>query len=414
MSLALSLYRAVTALAEPLAGGILRGRAGRGKEDAARIGERLGHASAPRPAGPLVWLHAASVGESVSLLPLIERLRAERPEVGVLVTSGTVTSAELLARRLPAGAVHQYAPVDGPGVARRFVDHWRPDLAVFVESELWPNLLAQASARGAKLALLSARITEDSARGWSRAPGAAKALLGRFDLILAQDRASEARLKALGGKTAGVANLKLVGRPLAADPAALAELKRAAGGRRIILAASTHPGEEEMIATVAPADALLVIAPRHPEHGEAVVEALRMMDLTTARRSTGEPLTAATRAYVADTLGEMGLLYALADVAVMGGSFAPGIGGHNPLEPARLGVPVITGPHVFNFAEVYEAMTAAGGAVMVEEPQALYTLLANLTPGSLNAMGETAKAFANAGAAALDETWSRLQPLLPR
>lgn len=414
MSLALSLYRAVTTLGEPLARGILRWRAKRGKEDAARLGERLGHASIARPEGPLVWLHAASVGESVSILPLIARLRAERPEVAVLVTSGTVTSAELMARRLPAGALHQYSPVDGPAVARRFMDHWRPDLAVFIESELWPNLLRQAKAHGAKLALLSARITAESAKGWSRAPGAARALLGRFDLVMAQDRASEARLKALGANTAGIANLKLVGEPLSADPKAVAALKKTAHGRRVILAASTHPGEEEMIAAVVPEGALLVVAPRHPDRGEGVVEALRMMGLSVARRSTGERLTADTRAYVADTLGEMGLLYALADLAVMGGSFPPGIGGHNPLEPARLGAPVITGPNVFNFAEVYEAMVAAGAAAVAHDPQELYDLIATLTPERLDAMGAAAKAFVNVGAAALDETWGRLAPLLPR
>ncbi|HEX6858714.1 MAG TPA: 3-deoxy-D-manno-octulosonic acid transferase [Caulobacteraceae bacterium] len=411
MSLGLGLYRAATALLEPLAGNVLRGRARRGKEDAARLGERLGHASVARPAGRLVWLHAASVGESLSILPLIARLRAERPEVAVLVTSGTVTSAQLLARRLPAGAVHQFAPVDGPRAARRFLDHWRPDLAIFVESELWPNLLRQAKARGCKLALLSARITRESAKGWRRAPGAARALLGAFDLIMAQDSASKARLTALGARTAGVANLKLAGEPLSADAKAVAALKKAIGARRVILAASTHPGEEEMIAACAPQDALLIVAPRHPERGESVVAALQMMNLATARRSTGEPLTADTRAYVADTLGEMGLLYGVADVAVMGGSFAPGIGGHNPLEPARQGVPVVTGPHVFNFAEVYEAMVEAGAAVVADDPQALFDALADLP--RLKAMGETARRFAGGGARALDDTWTALEPLLP-
>src|SRR5690606_33470056 len=158
-----ALYRLGTGLAQPLAPGLLKKRAARGKEDPARIGERLGHAAKPRPPGPLVWLHGASVGESLSVLPLVERLRAERPDIAVLVTSGTVTSAELLERRLPNGAVHQFAPVDAPGAVRRFLDHWRPDLGVFIESELWPNLLLGAERRGMKLALLSARITEGSA-----------------------------------------------------------------------------------------------------------------------------------------------------------------------------------------------------------------------------------------------------------
>jgi len=415
LSAGLALYRLLTTAAEPLAGPVLRGRARRGKEDAARIAERLGHASLPRPAGPLVWLHAASVGESQSILPLIERLRSERPDIAVLVTSGTVTSAALLAQRLPVGVLHQFAPVDGPRVARRFLDHWRPDVAVFVESELWPNLLRGAKARGTKLALLSARITQESARGWMRAPGAAKALLGGFDVVMAQDSASEARLKVLGARTAGLANLKLVGEPLTCDPRQLAALREAAGKRPIVLAASTHPGEEETIASALPWGALLVVAPRHPERGESVTASLQMMNLATARRSTAEPLTADTQAYVADTLGEMGLLFALADVAVMGGSFAPGIGGHNPLEPARLGVPVLTGPHVFNFAEVYDAMIAADAAVMTPGFEELGTELETLVTDDARrgVMSHAAKAFAAQGDVALDATWAKLKPLLP-
>jgi len=415
LSAGLALYRLLTSAAEPLAGPVLRGRAKRGKENAARIAERLGHASLPRPAGPLIWLHAASVGESLSILPLIERLRTERPDIAVLVTSGTVTSAALLAQRLPPGALHQFAPVDGPRAARRFLDHWRPDAAVFVESELWPNLLRGAKARGTKLALLSARITEESARGWKRASGAARALLESFDLVMAQDSASEARLKALGARTAGLANLKLVGEPLTRDPGQLAALKKAAGKRPIVFAASTHPGEEEMIASALPWGALLIVAPRHPERGESVTASLQMMNLATARRSTAEPLTADTQAYVADTLGEMGLLFALADVAVMGGSFAPGIGGHNPLEPARLGVPVVSGPHVFNFAEVYEAMVEADAAIIAPGFEELSAELETLVTDDArrSTMSHAAKAFAAQGEVALDAAWAKLKPLLP-
>ena len=406
MSLGLSLYRAATTLAEPLAAPILRGRAKRGKEDGARLAERLGHAGAPRPNGPLVWLHAASVGESLSILPLVGRLRAERPDLTVLVTSGTVTSAELLAKRLPDGVIHQYAPVDGPAVARRFLDHWRPDLAVFVESELWPNLLLGAKKRGAKLALLSARITGESAAGWRKAADAARTLLSAFDLILAQDRASAERLSQMGGEVAGVANLKLVGEPLAVDAKAKAALRKTIGKRPVVLAASTHPGEDEVIAAAAAADALLIVAPRHPTRGEAVAAALGA-----PRRSLGQAITPDTRAYVADTLGEMGLLYSLADVAVMGGSFAPGIGGHNPLEPARLGVPVVTGPAVFNFAEIYDAMAAAGAAT-ITDTAGLSVALTDVLHRR-ETMSKAALAFADQGQHALDDTWGQLQRLLP-
>jgi 3-deoxy-D-manno-octulosonic-acid transferase len=414
VSFGLALYRTATALLEPAAAPVLRGRAKRGKEDAGRLRERLGHASHPRPAGPLIWLHAASVGESQSLLPLIERLRAERPGVAVLVTSGTVTSAELLAKRLPKGAIHQFSPVDAPGVARRFLNHWRPDLAVFVESELWPNLLLGAKARGAGLALLSARITEESATGWRRAPAAARKLLGCFDLILAQDAASAERLEWMGGHVAGVANLKLVGEPLAADARAAAALRKAVGRRAVVLAASTHPGEEELVAAATPSNALLIVAPRHPDRGEAVAASLRGMGLTTARRAGGEPLTGRTQAYVADTLGELGLLFGVADVAVMGGGFAPGIGGHNPLEPARLGVPVVSGPQAFNFAEVYAALADAGAAVIVEAWDLKATLDELLSDAARRRrMKEAALAFAARGAAALDDTWTQLQRLTP-
>ena len=212
--LSLKAYGAVTGWVEPLAPRLLTARARRGKEDVSRLNERLGRPSIPRPSGPLVWLHGVSVGESLSLLPVIERLRAERPDVAVLVTSGTVTSARILAERLPPGVIHQYAPVDGPLATARFLNHWRPSLGVLVESELWPNLIGAARERGVKLALISARITEKTAQGWGRMRGAARTLLSAFDLILPQDDASAARVEALGGKVQGRANLKLAGGPL--------------------------------------------------------------------------------------------------------------------------------------------------------------------------------------------------------
>lgn len=413
MSLVLNLYRTASGLAEPLAGSVLRGRAKRGKEDAARLGERLGRPSTARPEGPLVWFHAASVGESLSILPLVERLRTERPEVGVLVTSGTVTSADLLQRRLPKGAIHQYSPVDGPAAAKRFVGHWRPDVAVFVESELWPNLLREAKKRGTKLALLSARITAESAAGWRRAPNAARSLLSGFDLIMAQDHASKDRLAELGGDPAGVANLKLVGAPLNVDRKARAALAKAIGQRPVLLAASTHPGEEALISEATPPASLLIVAPRHPVRGESVAEILRARDLKVVRRAAGETPDVTTDVYVADTLGEMGLFYALADVAVMGGSFAPGIGGHNPLEPARLGVPVVTGPETFNFAEVYAAMVDVDAAV-VATAGGLENTLAHLFAdvARRKAMSDAAVAFAAVGSDALETTWLGLKSLL--
>jgi 3-deoxy-D-manno-octulosonic-acid transferase len=414
-SLALGAYRAATSLAEPLAPALLNGRARKGKEDPARIAERLGRPTAPRPAGPLAWLHAVSVGEAVSVLPLAAALRARRPDLSVLVTSGTRTSAELLAKRLPDGCLHQYAPVDGPAAVARFLAHWRPDLGIFVESELWPNLIVQAKAAGVRLALLSARMTEASARGWSRAPGAAAELLGAFDLVLVQDEATAERLTRLGAAPAGRLNLKLIGEPLPCDPEELARLKTQISGRPIILAASTHTGEEALIARAGRgAGGLLIVAPRHPDRGPAVEAELKALGMSVAVRSRGES-PAGADAYLADTLGELGLFFRLADVTVMGGGFVPGIGGHNPLEPARLGCAIVTGPDVFNAADVYAEMIGAGAVRVAPDEAGLADTLGELLtePERARAMGRAALAFAERQGAALDEALARLSPLLP-
>jgi 3-deoxy-D-manno-octulosonic-acid transferase len=416
LPLSLVLYRAATALLTPFAPMILRGRAKAGKEDPSRLGERLGRPSAPRPPGPLVWLHGASVGETVSLLPLVERFRRERPDATLLITSGTTTSADLLARRLPPGALHQYIPLDTPGAARRFLDHWEPDFAVFVESELWPNLLLGAKARGAKLALVSARMTQGSATGWSRYPAAARTVLGVFDLILPQDVRTGIRLKDLGGMIDGYANLKLVGEPLPADEAELDRLRAAAGDRLIVTAASTHPGEDPLIASAVEQTGrypLLVIVPRHPVRGPKLATDLRGHNRTIALRSAGEPLTPGTDVYIADTLGELGLFFRLGDIAVMGGSFLPDIGGHNPLEAARLARPVVHGDHYANWIDVYGALGAGGAGC--EDGAKLTAVLTGLLadPEARRRMAEAAKRAADQEAGVLDRLWARLEPLAP-
>jgi 3-deoxy-D-manno-octulosonic-acid transferase len=406
---------------EPLAPALLRARARRGKEDAARISERLGRASTARPDAPVVWFHGVSVGESLSLLPLMHALARQRPDLAVLVTTGTVTAAALMAERKPAGAIHQYAPVDAPAAVRRFLDHWSPHLGVFVESELWPNLIGAARRRGVRLALVSARMTEKTARGWSRAPAAARALLAAFDLILPQDAETEARLRGLGARTGSHLNLKHVGDPLPCDRAALARLRETVAGRPLALAVSTHPGEEALIARAfrrAAADgppALLIVVPRHPERGSAVAAELAALGFAVARRGAGEPLTAETAIYVADTLGELGLFLRLADVAVMGGAFAEGIGGHNPLEPARLGAPIVAGPHVFNARELYADLKREAAAIEAADEAALARHLQGLFayPHIARRIGEAARAYAGRRGAALDRALDLLAPLAP-
>lgn len=410
-TLPLALYGAATGLLEPFAPAVLRARARRGKEDPARVGERLGRPGAARLTGPLVWLHGVSVGETQSLLPLVAALRSRHPELQLLVTSGTVTAAALLKTRLPNGVTHQFAPVDAPGAVRRFLDHWRPSLAVFVESELWPNLILAAKARGVSLALLSARMTQASADRWAGWPASARALLGAFDLILPQDTATAARLQRLGATLGPALNLKAVGEPLAADEAELGRLRAAVGGRKVVLAASTHPGEEALIAEAfraAGRDGLLIVAPRHPDRGPEIAA-----QLGATRRSAGEPMEQPI--HVADTLGELGLFFRLADVVVMGGSFVPGVGGHNPLEPARIGRPIVTGPHAFNAADLYAAMLAEACAIEAADGAGLARHIRGLldNPAIARRMGEAALAFAARQGAALDQALAQLEPLLP-
>ncbi|WP_269714451.1 3-deoxy-D-manno-octulosonic acid transferase [Caulobacter sp. NIBR2454] len=377
----LRLYRAATGLLEPVAPLVLRARTLRGKEDSGRLGERLGRASVARPDGKLVWLHGASVGESLSLLPLIEGLRKARPDLSILVTSGTATSAAMLRMRLPEGVIHQFIPVDAPKAVSRFLDHWRPSLGVFVESELWPNLITQADARKIRLALVSARVTEKSAAGWRKAPDMARELIGAFSLVLAQDDLTASRLGEFGASDDGRLNLKLVGAPLPADEAELKKLKKAVGKRPVLLAASTHPGEDEIILTAFKSlggDALLILVPRHVERANAIIELARERGFAVGKRSAGD-LLGTDPIYVADTLGELGLWFRMARGAFIGGSLIEGPGGHNPVEPAQLGCPAITGPFVDNWRSVYSPLVKNGVATVVRTANdltaAFYALL---------------------------------------
>jgi 3-deoxy-D-manno-octulosonic-acid transferase len=417
-------YRLATRALEPLAPRLLDARARRGKEDPVRVDERMGFTRTARPEGDLVWLHGVSVGESLSLLPVVERFVKARPDLTVLVTSTTVTSARILAERLPEGVIHQYAPVDAPGVVERFLDHWRPGLAVFVESELWPNLLLEAQRRGVKLALVSARITEKTVEGWARFPASARALTGAFDLVLPQDPVSAQRLEGMGARIDGLVNLKLSGEPLPHDPPAFSRLSAAIGDRPVIVAASTHEGEE--IAIVRALDHLnervcLILRRAIPSGGRTSPRPCSATAYAFAMRSRGETIGPDTDIYLADTLNEMGLFLRLADVVVMGGSFAPAIGlppvgGHNPLEPARLGKPTITGPDASNWAPVTSALVEAGGLALVQAPSDLPGVIEPLLEdlNAAKAMGERGRRAAVEAGGGLDRLWACLSPLMPQ
>ena len=387
----LSAYRAATGFAEPLAARILRNRLARGKEDEDRLPERLGRPGRVRPKGPLVWIHAASVGESVSVLPLIRELGRVRPDTNVLVTTGTVTSGRVMGERLPANAFHQFVPVDTPSAVKAFLDYWQPDLALWVESELWPNMLHEIKERGIPAALINARMSETSFRNWRRAKQAARELLGTFNLCLAQDESVAEKLSALGAEHVEVpGNLKLVGEPLPFDADILAELRSAIGGRPMWLLASSHDGEEQLAAfTHRDLSALFprlltIIVPRHPQRGPSVAASLEPL-FNIARRSKGELPSKSTEIYIADTMGELGVFYRLCPIAVMGGSFVPH-GGQNPLEPARLGAAVLSGPHIDNFRDIFRILVASGGVEVLTSNDQLTERLGSLLHNDIETM----------------------------
>ena len=420
---AATLYRLATWALGPAAMLLLAWRVRRGKEDKTRLGERWGRTDLARPPGRLVWLHAASVGESLSLLPIIDRLLTRLSEAEILVTTGTVTSARLLADRLPKPrARHQYLPLDHPAAVRRFLAHWRPDLALWVESELWPNLLIETRKRGVPMALLNARMSAGSFRGWQRAPRLIRTLLKGFDLVLAQDAVQAERLSRLGAHAETVGDLKAASAVPAAAPAELAALEAAIGDRPVWLAASTHEGEETVVAETHLALAgrfpglLTLLAPRHPARADAVAAALSAAGLRLGRRSAGDPLDRGTPLYLIDTLGELGLFYRLAPIVLVAGSLgSPGsVGGHNPLEAAQLGSAVLFGPDTGNCAASAAALEQAGAARRVADGAALIQALGDLLadPATVRRMGEAGKAVAEASRSVIDRVMARLEPLL--
>ncbi len=417
----LSLYRSVTRAARPAAMTILRRRAARGKEVPDRLPERLGIAKVPRPEGPLFWFHAASVGETNAVLPLIHELKRRYPALNILLTTVTVTSAQIAAERLPAGAIHQFMPLDSPRFCRRFIKHWRPDLGLFTESEIWPNLIVEASERKVPLVLVNARMSQQSCERWARMPSLSKPVFSRFDLVLTQNWRFSKRLAGLGArKTAITGNLKYDAPPPPVNLRAAGELRRSFDGRPVFLAASTHPGEDEAIAHAveilqgAMPSLLTVIVPRHPDRGEAIASLLNGRHFSTARRSAGEPIGPKTQFYLADTIGELGLFYKLAPLSFIGGSLITH-GGQNPIEAIKLGSGILSGPHTFNFAETYTALQRYEGFRLVSGPEDLAAALKRLfeNPQEAEEMKRGAAAAIGTLGGALEKTLEALKPYLP-
>jgi 3-deoxy-D-manno-octulosonic-acid transferase len=418
---ALRAYRALTRYAAPVAPLLLAWRTRIGKEEPARRPERYGEASMPRPSGFLVWFHAASVGEANAVLPVIDATAAEHPEIGLLLTTGTVTSAKLARARLPKGAVHQYVPLDNQDYVRRFLKHWQPDLAVFVESEIWPNLVLETSALNIPLVLVNGRMSFRSFRRWRNRPGLSRPLFSAFSLVLAQNERFAQRFTALGTpRTVAVGNLKADAPPPPVDLAGHKKLAAALAGRTVWLAASTHPGEDDIAAVAhlamkkARPDLLTVIVPRHPERGPFIARLLAGAGLNVALRSEGKLPEPATDIYIADTIGELGLFYNLVPVALIGGSLVPH-GGQNPVEAIKLGAAVMTGPHWRNFADAYDELLRAGGAVQVSDAQSLATtalLLLENAQARGRIMSRAEGAIARMGGA-LPRTIAELEQFLP-
>lgn len=384
---------------------------------AERSCEKLGHATQPRPsAGPLVWLHAASVGESLSVLALITRMGQILPTAHFLITSGTATSAKLVAQRLPPRTVHQFAPLDAPRPVKRFLNHWQPDAAIFVESELWPQMLRRTHATGARMALVNARMSEKTVAFWAEWPQAARYIFDVFALILTQNDAmaqNMIRMNAPAERVARGVNLKSMSGPLPVDASALQEVRTTLADRPIWVASSTHEGEESAVLSAHRQllkrfpGLCLILAPRHPERGDIVEQLIASDGLSYRRRSRGE--APGGQVYLADTMGELGLWYEMAEIVFLGGSLLP-IGGHNPFEVAQAGAAVLTGNHVAAFAETYALLETEGAARIIADGDDLAARVAVLLtdPDELAAMTSAAQRFTATQDDQLDAIATRL------
>ncbi|OKO73908.1 3-deoxy-D-manno-octulosonic acid transferase [Bradyrhizobium sp. NAS96.2] len=418
LPMTLRVYRKLSSAMVPLAPALIKRRLKLGKEDPERVGERRGVSADTRPQGPLVWIHGASVGEVLAAVGLIERLRALN--LRILLTSGTVTSAAIVAKRFPPDVIHQYVPYDSPRYVARFLDHWRPSLALFIESDLWPNLILSSAARRLPMVLINGRMSQRSFPRWRRLSNTIGALLGRFDICLAQSNTDAERFAELGSHNVVVTgNLKLDVAAPPADPAKLERLMSVTRGRAIVVAASTHPGEEEILIEAHKSLAkffpglLTVIVPRHAHRGEAVAQLVTDAGLRPGLRSHEDLPVATTDIYVADTMGELGLFYRLAPIVFMGGSLVPH-GGQNPIEAIKLGAAIVHGPHVFNFTDVYDALDRRGGARRADDRDALVKQLGQFLadPAARDASLVASERVVEQLGGALERTVTALEPYL--
>ncbi|MBC93160.1 MAG: 3-deoxy-D-manno-octulosonic acid transferase [Rhodospirillaceae bacterium] len=414
------LYQLITSAGLPIIELLLRWRIIMGKEEAVRIEERRGVASLYRPRGPLIWIHAASLGEAQSVLIFIERLIHERPSLNILVTTGTVTSASLMKERLPKQAFHQFVPVDRLTWVRRFLNYWKPDLAIWVESELWPNLLLETSSRKIKMVLLNGRISASSYNMWNKFSKLAHRLLSTFTIVLTQDDVSAERFRTLGAKNIIISgNLKTSASPLPANASSLLEIQDLTGDRPLWLAASTHASEEIIIGQAHNIirrkipNLLTIIAPRHPQRSKQITKSLKEEGLVIARRDLAEKITDNTDIYLVDRTGELGLFYRITKIAFIGGSLIKH-GGQNLHEAALLRCVVIHGPHMNNFQQIADSLSSAGASLVVNSTEKLAASVEALltNPKNTDKMAEIAAETVKLDDSVLEQVMFSLSPLL--
>ncbi|MEM9106156.1 MAG: lipid IV(A) 3-deoxy-D-manno-octulosonic acid transferase [Pseudomonadota bacterium] len=413
----LTAYRWLGAAIYPFLGSYLAVRATKGKEEHSRRRERYGYASAERPEGPLIWAHAASVGETTAVIPLIEEVL--KRGIFVVLTTGTVTSASVARERLGGDVIHQYVPLDLKPAINRFLDHWQPDLALMAESEIWPMTILELGSRRMPQVLVNGRLSDRSFASWRKRPQLAEALFENLSLVVAQSEEDADRFLTLGARPVAVSgNLKVDTSPPPCDDMELRRISQRIGDRGVWAAVSTHAGEEAIAADVHEAlnprhKPLTIIVPRHPERADEIENMLTGRGLKVARRSRGQVITAETQVYLGDTIGEMGLYLNLAGIAFVGRSMTSD-GGQNPLEPAMLDCAILSGRNVQNFRDSYRALLKNGGARLVADTQTLAKsvnfLLGN--PRAADKMRNAARNTVDELSGALPRTVRALEPYI--
>lgn len=413
---ALFFYQCLSILLYPFILLLLLIRLSKGKENKERINERLGFPKKKRPEGMLVWMHGASVGECLSMLPLVKKLLEENPNLHIMVTSGTVTSADLMQKRLPERAFHQFIPIDTPLAARRFVKHWNADAILWFESDFWPNILKAIYKNKKPLILLNGRISDKSFERWQKFPRIIKSIQSLFTLSFGQTAEDARRLKVLGAQdVVSTGNLKFAAVNPPFDAQELKKIHTSIGSRPVWCMASTHDDEETQGADIHLElvkkfpNLLTVFVPRHPHRADAIIQMLHKKGLTVSRRSQKEEITQNTNVYLADTIGEMGLLYQIAPAVFVGGSLIK-FGGQNMLEPMRLSRTVLIGPHAFNFREIVKTAKEKKALIEVEDKTGLQLELEKFfsNPEAYKTMQETAHQLATSEMTVLDRVWDIL------